>query len=156
MLLVRIAGLIGLIITAPVHSFELVSAQDMAQESAYLLRAPAERRTRSLTIPPLNHAAPQIELLLPKNLNGVHPPFPVELRFTARPGMQIDPLSLKVRYGLMGIDLTDRIRKGATVTPEGLKADRVEIPNGDHRLFVRIADSGGQIGEKEIRIKVGD
>jgi hypothetical protein len=141
---------------ASAQAFELVTAQDVAQETTYQIQNPPVQRalTRAFATP--NPDAPLIEVVQPQVLSGVRPPFPVELRFVARAGSQIDPGTLKVRYGMMGIDLTDRIRKGATVTPDGLKAEKVEIPTGDHRLTVRIADSGGHVGEKEIRIKVGD
>ena len=138
------------------QAFELVTAQDVAQETTYQIQNPSAPRARTRAFATPNPDAPLIEVVQPQILSGVRPPFPVELRFVARAGSQIDPGTLKVRYGMMGIDLTDRIRKGATVTPDGLKAEKVEIPTGDHRLTVRIADSGGHVGEKEIRIKVGD
>ena len=153
---IRYALLFAALVATSAQAFEWVTAQDVAQESAYQSENPPAQRVRSRAITPMNPDAPLIEVVQPQILSGVRPPFPVELRFVARPGSQIDPATLKVRYGMLGIDLTDRIRKGATVTPDGLRADKVEIPTGDHRLTVRIADSGGQVGEKEIRIKVGD
>lgn len=152
----RYGLLLAALFATSAQAFELVTAQDVAQESLFQSQNPPTQRIRTRAIATLNPQAPSIEVLQPQILNGVHPPFAVELRFVAQTGSQIDPATLKVRYGMLGIDLTDRIRKGATVTPDGLRADKVDIPNGDHRLTVRIADSGGHVGEKEIRIKVGD
>ncbi len=148
-----------------------VTADDVAREAeeAEFLAIPAPPRAKARSMPvidpdlpqievvrpnPLN--MPQIEVVRPNPLNNIKAPFGVELHFAARPGSAIDPDSLKVSYGFMGIDLTDRIRRSATVTPAGLKAENVEIPRGDHRLTVRIADVRGRIGEKEIRIRVGE
>jgi hypothetical protein len=153
---IRYGMLLGAILATSAQAVEWVTAQDIAQESAYQSQSLPAPRVRTRAIGALNQEAPLIEVVRPQVLSGVQPPFPVELRFIARPGSQIDPTTLKVRYGMLGIDLTDRIRKGASVTPDGLRADKVDIPNGDHRLTVRIADSGGHVGEKEIRIKVGD
>ena len=154
--LIRYSLLLAALFATSAQAFELVTALEVAQEFSYQSQnLPTQRaRTRAFATP--NPEAPLIEVVQPQVLSGVRPPVPVELRFVARPGSQIDPGTLKVRYGMMGIDLTDRIRKGASVTPDGLRADKVDIPNGDHRLTVRIADSGGHVGEKEIRIKVGD
>ena len=153
---IRYGLLLAAFFAASAQAFELVTAQDVAQETTYKIQNPSSPRIRTRALATLNPEAPLIEVVQPQILSGVRPPFPVELRFVARSGAQIDPATLKVRYGMLGIDLTDRIRKGATVTSDGLRADKVEIPTGDHRLTVRIADSGGQVGEKEIRIKVGD
>ena len=152
----RYGLLLVALFSTSVQALEWVTAQDVAQESDFQSQNPSNLRARTRAFAPINPEAPLIEVVQPQILSGVRPPFPVELRFIARPGAQIEPGTLKVRYGMLGIDLTDRIRKGATVTPDGLKADKVEIPAGDHRLTVRIADSGGHVGEKEIRIKVGD
>lgn len=132
-----------------------VTAQEVAQETEFAAhRPPPRQRTRSLAV--ADPEAPQIEVLRPNPLNGLKPPFAVELRFSARAGAEIDPGSLRVAYGFLGIDLTERIRKSATVTAEGLRADGVDIPRGDHRLTVRIADVRGRVGEREIRLSVGD
>ena len=153
---IRYGLLLAAFFAPSAQAFEWVTAQDVAQESAYQSQNRPTQRSRTRAIVPLNPDAPLIEVLQPQVMSGVRTPFPVELRFIARPGSKIDPATLKVRYGMLGIDLTDRIRKGASVTPDGLRADKVEIPTGDHRLTVFIADSGGHIGEREIRIKVGD
>lgn len=149
-------ALLTMLSLAPVQAFELISAQEVVQEAEFLRQNPESRATRTRALATPNPEAPIIEVVQPQVLNEVRPPFPVELRFIPRVGLQIDPKSLNVRYGMLGIDLTDRIRKGATVTADGLKADKVEIPGGNHRLIVRIADFAGHVGEKEIRIKVGE
>lgn len=132
-----------------------VTADDVAREAEFLA-IPAPPRAKARSMPVIDPDLPQIEVVRPNPLNNIKAPFGVELHFAARPGSAIDPDSLKVSYGFMGIDLTDRIRRSATVTPAGLKAENVEIPRGDHRLTVRIADVRGRIGEKEIRIRVGE
>lgn len=132
-----------------------ITADELAREAEFASRPPPPRvRARSLVA--ADRDSPLIEVLRPNPLNNLKPPFAVELRFSARAGAEINPDSLRVAYGFLGIDLTERIRKSATVTPEGLRAESVDIPRGDHRLTVRIADVRGRIGEREIRIRVGD
>jgi len=132
-----------------------VTAEDVAREAEFLA-IPAPPRTKLRSMPVTDPDLPQIEVLRPNPLDNVRPPFGVELRFAARPGTAIDPDSLKVVYGFLGIDLTDRIRRSATVTPAGLLADNVEIPRGEHRLTIRIPEVRGRTGEKEIRNRVGN
>lgn len=150
-----LAGVCLALSVSPVRAEAWVTADDMARETAFL-EQPAPPRVKMRSMPVSDPDLPQIEVVRPNPLNNVRAPFGVELRFAARPGATIDPDSLRVAYGFMGIDLTERIRRTATVTADGLRADNVDIPRGDHRLTVRIADVRGRVGEKEIRIKVGD
>lgn len=148
-------GFVLLSLILPASAAEWVSESDVLREADYLSRSPDARpRTRSMSKE--DPEAPLIEVIRPNPLNNLKQPFPVELRFTARSGAPIDPKSLKVSYGFMGLDLTERIRKSATVTPDGLRAESVEIPKGEHRLMVRVADARGLVGERDIRIKVGE
>lgn len=148
-------GVVLLTALLPVSAEEWVSASEVLREAEYQARSP-EARPRTRALSKEDPEAPLIEVIRPNPLNNLKQPFPVELRFTARSGAPIDPKSLKVSYGFMGLDLTERIRKSATVTPEGLRAENVEIPKGEHRLTVRVADARGLVGERDIRIKVGE
>lgn len=148
-------GLCLVFLALPAAAAEWVSQAEMLREAEYLGR-PADARARTRAITPVDPDAPLIEVIRPNPLNNLKQPFPVELRFIARSGAPIDPKTLKVSYGFMGLDLTERIRKSATVTPEGLRAENVEIPKGDHRLTVKVADAKGLVGERDIRIRVGE
>ena len=138
----------GILPSLPAMAFELVSHAEMEQE----IRDGKPPKIRTRSVPDQN--APNVDLVLPVKLDGVKAPFPVELRFSAKAGAQIDPASFKVSYGFLGIDLTERIRKAAAVRADGIRAEKVEIPPGSHRLTVRITDSAQRVGEREIRLTV--
>jgi hypothetical protein len=148
-----VAGVIALAsvgVSESALAFELVTPAEVQRE--VIEGATAAPRFRVRANP--DKDAPVIDVVAPARLSGLKTPFPVELRFSSGPGAQIDPNSFKVTYGFLGIDLTDRIRKSAVVTPQGIRAENVEIPTGQHRLTVRIADSVQRTSEREIKLSV--
>lgn len=130
--------------------------EDDARREAEFQQVTPLKPDRTRAISPVDVEAPLIEVIRPNPLNNLSLPFAVELRFSSRSGAPIDPNSLRVSYGFMRVDLTERIRKSATVTAEGLRAESVEIPKGKHRLNVTVADTVGHVGEKEIQFSVGE
>jgi len=82
-------------------------------------------------------------------------PLRLEVAFTPAPGARIVPSSFRVLYGLLKIDLTDRMRRHATVTETGVVVDGAKVPDGQHRLFLQVADDKGNTAEQELRIRVG-
>ena len=93
--LIRCGVLFTALSAASAQAFEWVTTQEVEQETAYQNRNQPAQRSLSRAITPINPDAPLIEVVQPQVLNSVRPPFPVELRFIARPGSQIDPGSLK-------------------------------------------------------------
>ena len=139
-------------------AFELVTvaeAQRAAQAEAEAEAKPAAR-TRQLVIPKSNASAPAIRVISPQSQGAtVTAPLRLEVAFTPTPGTRIVPASFRVLYGLLKIDLTERLRKHATVTEAGVVVDRAVVPDGQHRLIIQIADDQGNTAEQEIRIRVG-
>ena len=134
--------------------FELVTAAEAQQAATAERNAPPEIRSRSLPVPKGN--VPGIRVLSPSS--GAAPvaaPLRIELAFTSTPGTRIVPSSFRVLYGLLKIDLTDRLRKHATVTESGVVVDRAVVPDGQHRLILQVADDQGNTAEQELRLRVG-
>jgi hypothetical protein len=137
--------------------FELITpaeARQAAQAEAAAPPAPSPPRTRSLPVPRPNQ--PSIQVLTP-NAPGeaVSAPVRIELAFKPAPGTRIVPSTFRVLYGLLKIDLTDRLKKHATVTETGVVVDRALVPAGQHRLILQVADDQGNLAEQELRLRVG-
>jgi len=134
--------------------FELITAAEARQEAKAELEAPPVIRSRQ--VPPPRPNAPGIRVLTP-NAPGtpVAAPLRIEVAFTPTPGTRIVPSTFRVLYGLLKIDLTERLRQHATVTETGVVVDRAVVPDGQHRLILQVADDQGNMAEQELRIRVG-
>jgi hypothetical protein len=135
-------------------AFEFITAAEAQQTAAAERNAPPEVRMRNMPVPKTN--VPGIRVLSPTSSSTpVAAPLRIELAFTPVPGTRIVPSSFRVLYGLLKIDLTDRLRKHATVTESGVVVDRAVVPDGQHRLILQVADDQGNTAEQELRIRVG-
>ena len=135
-------------------AFDLITAAEARQTAKAELEAPPEIRPRQAVGPKAN--APGIRVISPTaSGTAVAAPLRIEVAFTPTPGTRIVPSSFRVLYGLLKIDLTDRLRKHATVTESGVVVDRAVVPDGQHRLILQVADDQGNTAEQELRIRVG-
>ena len=134
--------------------FELITAAEARQAAKAELEAPPEIRPRQVPGPKGN--VPGIRVLSPSAPGTVvAAPLRIEVAFTPTPGTRIVPSSFRVLYGLLKIDLTERLRQHATVTESGVVVDRAVVPDGQHRLILQVADDQGNTAEQELRIRVG-
>ena len=138
--------------------FELITAAEAQQEAKAEAAAPPqpeENRTRSLPIP--KPGQPAIRVVTPNAPSSSTVPAPVriEVSFKPAPGTRIVPSTFRVLYGLMKIDLTDRLKKHTTVTETGVVVDQAQVPAGQHRLILQVADDQGNTAEQELRLRVG-
>ncbi len=134
--------------------FDLVTAAEMQREVKAEAAAPPQITPRFAPAP--RSGGPAIRVLAP-NAPGTAVPAPlrIELAFSPAPGARIVPSSFRVLYGLLKIDLTDRLRKHATVSEAGVVVDQAQLPDGQHRLILQVADDQGNTAEQELRIRVG-
>ncbi len=100
--------------------------------------------------------APLIEVVTPDAATPVQSPVDIYVKFEPGPGAKIVLDSLHIRYGVIGLDVTDRIRKAATVTEQGIRAKGAELPAGSHTMSIEIADSIGRKGKQKFKFRVGD
>lgn len=159
--LLRIAMICMALLMAAAESraqaFELITAAEAQDEAAAAAAAPSEPRTRGM--PGNKPGQPAIRVVTPTTTgtsNGTVPaPLRIEVAFKPAPGTRIVPSTFRVLYGLLKIDLTDRFKKHATVTESGVVVDQAQVPAGQHRLFLTVADDQGNTAEQELRIRVG-
>lgn len=104
---------------------------------------------------PLAGNEPIIEIIQPSMKSGkIGSPMTIEVKFKAIDGKKIDPSSFKLFYGAFKLDVTERLLKAAKITASGFSIDNVQIPEGEHRLVLRVNDDAGSSGIKELRVKV--
>ena len=130
------------------QAFDLVSADEIARDRA----APEPPAQRSVPHP----AAPRIELLAPAIGKPLPAPMDIRLRWSAVEGASIDTASVRVKYGRLGIDVTQRVLGAAKVTLEGIDAPGAKLPAGEHRLAGEVADSQRRVARREFVVEVVD
>lgn len=139
-------------------AFELVTRAESGREQLAALQAPpppplaVAPRTRSMAVP---RSGPLIRVLMPSQTQAVPAPLRIEIEFEPSAGARIVPSSFRMLYGVLKIDLTERLRRHATVSEAGVVIERAQIPDGMHRLFLQVADDQGQQAEQELRLRVG-
>lgn len=136
--------------------FDLITAAEVQRDAA----EPQPPRTRAMPMP----AAPSGRSLVAPTIQVIAPdatgkpstsPLRIEVAFKAPPDARIVPASFRLLYGVLKIDLTERVNKRATIRESGVVVDQARVPNGTHRLIVRIGDDKGRFGEQELLIRVG-
>ena len=138
--------------------FLLISDDEAKREAAAAAQAsptpPAPPRPRSLPLPP--RQAPAIEVLAPVP-EGVTVSSPLRLEIAFRPpaDARIVPATFRLLYGVLKIDLTERLQRHARLNEAGVLIEEAAVPQGTHRVIVRVADDQGRIGERELMIRVG-
>jgi hypothetical protein len=136
------------------EGFDLITAAEAQQEASAEAADPQPARTRGMPAP--KPGQPAIQVLSPVAAGpAVNTPLRIELAFKPAPGTRIVPSTFRVLYGLLKIDLTDRLKKHATVTESGVVVDQAQVPAGQHRLIMQVADDQGNTAEQELRIRVG-
>ena len=134
--------------------WQLVSPEEVRRDRAAAAgheERPLTRGTRG----GLPHAgAPRIVLEQPRADMPLHPPLTFAVRFETEPGAVIDPRSFHATYGFLGLDITDRLLRHARVTGQGLDAENVDVPAGDHRVTLTIADTLGRQASETFAFKV--
>lgn len=134
--------------------FELISATEAQQEARAEAAAPEDIRPRVAPVPRSDATA--IRVVSPSAAGtGVAAPVRIEVAFKPAPGARIVPSTFRVLYGLLKIDLTERLRKHATVSETGVVVEQAQVPDGQHRLILQVADDQGNTAEQELRIRVG-
>ena len=96
-----------------------------------------------------------IRVLAPSAQGTVSPPLRIEVVFEPLPGAKVVPSSFRVLYGVLKLDLTERLRRFATISENGVVVDRAVVPEGLHRLVLQVADDRGNVAEQEVRFRVG-
>jgi hypothetical protein len=97
---------------------------------------------------------PVVSLVNPAPTAGlIRTPFNLRVKFEAFGGARVDTDSVVVTYKKVpAIDLTQRIK--SFIDTNGFNVVDVQVPPGEHRIRVDVADSGGRKGWTEFTIRV--
>jgi hypothetical protein len=100
--------------------------------------------------------APTITVMKPDHSAAIQPPVDIDVRFAAAQGATINISTVKILYGFMKLDVTQRILQapGVQVSPEGLKASGAQLPRGSHKLFIEVADNLGRTARQPVEFTV--
>lgn len=132
--------------------FTLISDDEARRETAAAAQNPPPARPRSLPAP---RPAPGLEVLAPVPEGAtVRSPLRLEIAFKAPPDARIVPASFRLLYGVLKIDLTERLQRHARLDESGVLIEEAAVPEGTHRVIVRVADDKGRLAERELLIRV--
>lgn len=128
------------------------------QAMAWPLITPEEegrdRAAPDAPAPPDRPPPPTITLVRPDISQPIRNPVTIEVQFTPGPGSSVNMDSFNAIYGRLGINITRRLLDHAVATNDGLSATDVELPSGDHRITLSIADTSGRTASKTLRFSV--
>lgn len=127
-------------------AWPLVTRQEQRRENAAPHTQAAPSPTRS--------GAPTIRIEEPDITKPVRSPVKIRVHFQAEANARIVVDSLRVRYGLLRIDITRRILAHARPTPSGVFVDDAELPRGRHEITIQIADNMGRTGTRSFDFNV--
>jgi hypothetical protein len=99
-------------------------------------------------------SAPTIVVNSPKTTGPITGPVRIEVIFVPAGNVPIDASSFKVSYGMFGIDITDRVKRYATVTDRGITADLPSMPKGRHTFEIQISDAQKRSAHIQVRCEV--
>ena len=134
--------------------FTLISGDEAQREATAAANAPpAAPRPRSLTLPPRQTPAIEVLAPVPEGVT-VSSPLRLEIAFKAPADARIVPSSFRLLYGVLKIDLTERLQRHARLDETGVLIEEAAVPQGTHRVIVRVADDKGRIAERELMIRV--
>lgn len=128
------------------HGFALITPQEYARELDSTIRY------KALAIP--EPGAPKIELVEPREKDAITVPIKIHIAFKSEDDAHIVVDTVRILYGWLGIDITERIRRHAEITSLGITAENAELPLGSHRITIRVADSKDRRAESTFRFRV--
>ena len=133
-------GLIALSGLILVYSFSSRAAEwPLVTDEEFRLERAAPHIAESFALPP--QGAPIIEVEQPDQSKPIRSPVSIRILFRAQGGAVIDRSSLRIYYGWLRIDITQKVLEHAQLTDSGLTAADARLPSGHHRVALQIADN---------------
>jgi hypothetical protein len=137
--------------------FALLAFATSAQTTWDLVTADEEARDRAaphVSGPADLPAPPVIELLRPDISRPVSNPTTIEVRFSAGSGAPVDMRTFKATYGWLGINITSKLLAHAKKTSDTLLAEAVDLPSGNHKVTLSIANSTGKTASRTFHFSI--
>lgn len=150
-LLVTVVLLAAAIASAAEGGFELLSSGEYQSELTARAKPGAALIARAADL-----NAPSISVTKPNAGGAIEAPVDIDMRFQAAQGATVNITTLKILYGFLGLDITQRIltAPGVQVSADGLRANGARLPSGSHKLTVEVADNFGRTGRQPFAFTV--
>jgi hypothetical protein len=131
--------------------FELLSKREYQSE----LGARAAPHAQ-LVLKSADMDAPTITVVKPDKSGAIQPPVDIDVRFKPAQGATVNIGSLKIMYGFLKLDITQRIltAPGVKVSADGLTANGARLPAGSHKLLIEVADNYGRTARQPVEFTV--
>ena len=133
----------------------------LVSEEEYLLQldqrnAPPRQKMKlkMRSIPGTDQESPLITINSPSVTSDLHSPIRIDINFRAPDDATIQIDSLKVMYGWLNLDITDRIRQHAQISHTGILAEDVVLPVGKHNITIEITDTMERSTEKDVSFEI--
>lgn len=151
LLMICAAVLGSALASAAAGGFQLLTTREYQSELAARAAPGAEFVIRGA-----DFNAPIITVVKPDAKGPITPPVDIDVRFQPAAGATVNIGSLKIMYGFLKLDITDRILKapGVQVSPAGLRASGAKLPSGSHKLLIEVADNLGRTARQPIQFVV--
>ena len=132
----------------------------LVSEEEYLLQLDQQKvkhkkmKFKMRSISGTDQESPVITINSPLVTSGLHSPIRIDINFKAPDDANIQADSLKVMYGWLSLDITERIRQHAQISHSGILAENVELPVGKHNITIEITDTMERSTEKEVSFEI--
>jgi hypothetical protein len=149
--LVLAALAVATLASAAQGGFELLSAREYQSELVAEKLPAAKFAPRAA-----DFNAPTITVVKPNAAGPIQPPVDIDVRFQPAQGATVNVSSLKIMYGFLKLDITQRILQapGVQVSAQGLRASGAKLPAGSHKLVIEVADNYGRTARQPIEFVV--
>lgn len=127
-------------------TWDLVTPEEDARDRA----APQTPAPPDLPPPPV------IRVVRPDLSKPIRNPVTIEVQFAAGPNAPIDMRTFNATYGRLGLNITRRLLEHAVTTSDGLSAENVNLPSGNHRVTLSIADTSGKRASQTFQLSVSN
>jgi len=136
---------------APRGGFELLSDQEYQKELGARALPGAALVPRAADL-----NAPSITVVSPDSRGTIQPPVDIDVRFKPAAGATVNAASLRILYGFLKLDITQRILQapGVQVSASGLTAKGARLPSGSHKLLIEVTDNLGRAGRQLLEFTV--
>lgn len=98
---------------------------------------------------------PAIQIVLPVAGHRIVSPVDFDVRFSTKPPAAIEPTSIKLLYGFLGIDITKRFREfGGDITAAGIALNKAPLQPDNYLVTIQVANTAKVTVRKSVRFTV--
>lgn len=149
-------------LTSLASSNDWITADEYQQEQDYISLLPEEMFDLDFGVSlgadqqETASTLPQIIIIKPEMNTELKGTVEVDIKFKTEDDVGVDTNSIRILYGWMRMDITDRIRQYAKISADGIYAKNAKFPKGKHKILISAVDQAGKSLKKQISFSVAD